>query len=476
MSVYHPLLRRQLKKLEIDEGKTSSINELLDLVNKAYHQFDEDRTMLERAFELSSGELLELNRTLHLHHEELGQIVEQRTNELLESNSELRLEIEERKALVAALRISEEKYRTIFENIQDLFYRTDNRGVVTELSPSASKYGYDVANLIGKNVSEFYFDENDHARFFRMIITRGEVSDVEIKMKDIEGNMIFASATSRCVYDEKGKIIAVEGILRDISERKRIDEERNDLNRRLEERIYERTREIQDVNADLEREIEEHKETEQKLLRLLDEKTVLLQEVHHRVKNNLQIVSSLLNLQKEAILDPRDMVLFSESQSRVRSMAMIHEQIYGTNDFSSIDFGQYLHNLCNALMMSYDTSKSMARLVIDADEVRFDVGTAIPCGLIVNELVSNSLKYAFPDGRSGCITVSLRKNGDHVCHLSVADDGIGMPEETALPRAKSLGLTLVSILSKQVKATVETDVIGGTRFTISFPIPVIGVQ
>jgi two-component sensor histidine kinase len=208
--------------------------------------------------------------------------------------------------------------------------------------------------------------------------------------------------------------------------------------------------------------------SENQMLTSLREKEILIKEVHHRVKNNLQVVSSLLNLQSGHITDPRSRELFKESQTRVKSMALIHEKLYQSNDLAKIDFGTYIRNLGDYLYRSYVVDPGLIRLSVRAEDVRLGLDAAIPCGLIVNELLSNCLKHAFPGGRYGFIDIHLRTGSDGAIHLSVRDDGIGLAAGQDVATATTLGLQLVYSLAEQLSASVEIDVSQGTEFTIRF--------
>ena len=216
------------------------------------------------------------------------------------------------------------------------------------------------------------------------------------------------------------------------------------------------------------RDMTQHREAEERIKASLREKEVLLKEIHHRVKNNLQVVSSLLNLQSRGIHDERTRQKFKESQNRVQSMALIHEQLYQTSKLSLIDYPEYIRQLAAHLFRSYHVSSTRIDLTTRIDDVRLSVDVAVPCGLILNELVSNSLKYAFPDGREGEIRIELHNSGDHEVTLTVADDGVGLPEEVGFWDTKTLGLRLVGTLVRQLNGNVEVDRSGGTAIRISF--------
>lgn len=201
----------------------------------------------------------------------------------------------------------------------------------------------------------------------------------------------------------------------------------------------------------------------------LREKEVLLKEIHHRVKNNLQIITSLLNLQSAQLKDPEALMLFRESQSRVRSMALIHEKLYQSKDLARVDFDSYVRDLIVFLFRSYATNPDKIRTHIETQGMFLDIDTAIPCGLIISELVTNTLKYAFPEGQRGNLYVGLGRADDGMLMLEVRDDGVGFPADFDWRKSDSLGLQLVSTLSAQLHGTVEVDGKDGASFKLSFP-------
>ncbi|MBL0174464.1 MAG: PAS domain S-box protein [Ignavibacteria bacterium] len=215
------------------------------------------------------------------------------------------------------------------------------------------------------------------------------------------------------------------------------------------------------------RDITEKKRDEQRLRDSLREKEVMLKEIHHRVKNNLQVISSLLSLQSDTIEDPVDQELFKESENRVRSMAVIHEKLYQSKDLALIDFGDYLLNITSWLFRSYHMTERVTCTVV-AQDVSLGIDAAIPCGLIINELVSNALKYAFPDGREGKLSVVFARGDEGQLRLTVSDDGIGMASDISMENSKTLGLRLISILIRQLGGTVQLDGSNGTTFRIEF--------
>jgi len=269
--------------------------------------------------------------------------------------------------------------------------------------------------------------------------------------------------------------------------------------------------------------ITERKQSEQCLRDALDEKEALLKEVHHRVKNNLQIITSLLNLQETTINNKfairngkadtpngkdrpdsdfglhmsdfasRISEMFGETKNRVRSMALLHETLYRSEDLAKIDLRLYIESLCAQLARSYGVDRSRVELRIEVAPVTLDLDRALPCGLVINELVSNAFKYAFPDlvarektreivggsdatlsssqSRMHHVSVGLRQEADKSYVLTVSDDGVGLPLDWDARQSTSLGLRLVSDLTKQIRGTLLVHKNGGAQFIIAFPPP-----
>jgi PAS domain S-box-containing protein len=217
------------------------------------------------------------------------------------------------------------------------------------------------------------------------------------------------------------------------------------------------------------KDITDRKQTEERIKASLQEKEVLLKEVHHRVKNNLYIISSLLKLQARKIQDPKILDIFQDSQNRISSMALIHEKLYQSEDLSSINFADYINNLARDILHSYGINPHIVELEINCANLFLSIDLAIPCGLIINELISNSLKYAFTVCRQGKISVSLHRDREHNYLLSVSDDGVGFPKDLNFRKATSLGLRLVCNLTEQLDGEVELYRDCGTRFAIIFP-------
>ena len=213
--------------------------------------------------------------------------------------------------------------------------------------------------------------------------------------------------------------------------------------------------------------VTKRKNTENLIKSSLNEKSILLQEIHHRVKNNMQIISSLLNLQTRYVNDQKVIDVLKESQNRVKSMAMIHEKLYLSNDLSHIDFGDYIKSLVTNLFYSYNIEKTHVKPVFEVENLNLNIDTAVPCGLIISELVSNSLKYAFPSGMSGEIFVSL-KCVKNIYELIIHDNGIGMSDDIDFDNLETLGLLLVNNLTEQLDGDMTINRKQGTTFEIRF--------
>ncbi len=221
------------------------------------------------------------------------------------------------------------------------------------------------------------------------------------------------------------------------------------------------------------RDITRQKRTEEKLKNSLKEKEVLLKEIHHRVKNNLQVISSLLNLQASFLEDKRVAEALRDSQNRVKSMALIHELLYHSGALNKIDFQDYMRSLVSHVSGSYKNRNDIS-IDIDIDDIIFNVDFAIPCGLIVNELLANSMKHAFPQGGPGNVLIKLKKtsrDGIPLMRLTFNDNGIGLPEDIDVDSTRSLGLQLIKMLTQQIKGELST-ITGtgeGVQFSITFP-------
>jgi len=270
------------------------------------------------------------------------------------------------------------------------------------------------------------------------------------------------------LFDVNKKVVGGIAIIRDSTQRKYGLEALERAKEELERRVMERTAALSKVNEDLRNEISERKRAEEKINTSLQEKVVLLREIHHRVKNNLQVISSLLNLQSGYIEDKKSLEIFRESQTRVRSMALIHEKLYQSKDLNKIEFSEYIESLIKDLFKSYNVDSDRIRLNSKLEGIYFEIDTAILCGLIINELVSNSLKHAFPSNKKGEVFIGLNKDAKNKYTLILKDDGIGFPSTVDFRKTESLGLQLVTTLTEQLGGTIELNNNGYTEFKIVF--------
>jgi len=250
-------------------------------------------------------------------------------------------------------------------------------------------------------------------------------------------------------------------------------------NKDLLESVTEQKGIAENLNKNLLTEIEERKRTEEvlrenedKMKKSLEEKESLLKEIHHRVKNNLQVICSLLRLQRRHVTSEESRTVFKETENRVRSMAMLHEALYQSDNLNRISAKEYVHDLASHLFQSYNAAHQGIKLRVEVQDLGFSIDTAIPCGLIINELITNALNHAFPAGRKGEIRICLHCSADDEWELVVADDGEGLPKDIHVRNKESLGLSIVQSLAKQLQGEMELNVLNGAEFRIRFKGPV----
>lgn len=243
------------------------------------------------------------------------------------------------------------------------------------------------------------------------------------------------------------------------------------INKELESRVKTRTHDLESALESLQNENKQRKNVELEISKSLHEKEVLLKEIHHRVKNNLQIVSSLFFFQSKKITDPVTLDMFRDGQNRVKSMALIHEKLYQSGDLANIDFKEYIKKLANFLFQSYGINQSRIKLKIHVQEVKLGVDTAVPCGLIINELISNSFKHGFSETDEGEIKIDMGYDETNKLNLKISDNGKGIPKDLNIEESDSLGLRLVYNLTTQLNGKVTFFNNYGTTVKLVFPNP-----
>lgn len=342
----------------------------------------------------------------------------------------------EKKRLLDDKQFTKEREQTlqfqlnILKNVRHCIIVYDTYGEIIYWNDSAeSIYGYSEEEMLGENIKILYSDfdlEESVPLNIQSIMELGEyIGEWEGIRKD--GSKVSVDLRETILYGTKNEIIGIIGVSKDITQRK---------------------------------------EAELKIKESLEEKEVLLQEIHHRVKNNLQIISSLLNLQTYYVEEEESINVLKESQNRVKSMAMVHEKLYHSSNLKDINFKEYIEDLISVLFYSYGIESENIKTEINLEDLKIDIDTAIPCGLIINELVTNSIKYAFPD-KKGILKVELKPVSDYI-ELIVADNGIGLTSDITLENTNTLGLKMVNSLVHQLEGTLELNRTGGTEFVIKF--------
>jgi PAS domain S-box-containing protein len=339
-------------------------------------------------------------------------------------------DITERKRAEEAVEESERRFRAIFETAREVIFLKDRDLRYALANPAAEKlFNLPAGDFAGRTDAELFSrEEADRCAESDLRALAGEVVEEE-SARTVGGREIVFHTIKVPIRNESGEIVGLCGIARDTTER-----------RRMEEALRASVR----------------------------EKEVLIKEVHHRVKNNMQIISSILSLQSGSIKDPAARECLGECQNRIRSMALVHEKLYRSGNLSRIDFAEYLRSLSAALFHSCRTDADRVRLDFKASDVSLDVNTAIPCGLIANELILNALKHGFPAGSTGTLRIGLDDLGEGRYRMVVADDGVGFPEDLDFRMTESLGLQLITLLVDQLEGTIELDKTGGTAFTVTF--------
>ena len=340
--------------------------------------------------------------------------------------------VSERRRANEVLRHMEHRFRVLIEKSSDAIGLLDARGIFLYVSPSTeSLLGYRQQELMGAGIVDYIHPE-DRLRALsalsQLLRYPERIVTVELRVRHQNGSWHWLGSRGRnLLHDPHVQALVVNA--RDITERQRYQAQ---------------------------------------LQASLREKEILLKEIHHRVKNNLQVVSSLLNLQAETFHDSRIREAFHESQSRIKSMALVHESLYDASDLAHVDVEAYLRRLTDYLWRSYSGRTQAIALSLTIDPIALTMDTAIPCGLMINELVSNAILHGFPQGQAGRIHVHLRQEAAGQVTLAVSDTGVGLPADFCLEQIDTLGLRLVDALAEQLGGTLTLDHRVGTTLTVTF--------
>jgi PAS domain S-box-containing protein len=339
-------------------------------------------------------------------------------------------DITERKLMEEALRESEKRYHTLFEQSPDGILIINNAGKIIEFNETAHRQlGYsreEFAKLSLSDIDPVESQEEIQARIEK-ILEAGQ-AEFDVKHRTKQGEDRDVHIITKVIVLSGGPIFYA--IWHDITERKK-----------AEDRINQSLR----------------------------EKETLLRELYHRTKNNMQVITSLLNLQSRGIDDKKTLQILKDTENRIHSMALVHEKLYKTKNLSQVNLSDYVRDLANALMKSHNAGKEQISLMVDVERIPISIDTITPLGLVLNELMTNALKYAFPDNKKGEIIIRARLNEDEIIELTFGDNGIGIPQDIDLEETESLGLTIVrTLVESQIKGNLELRTQNGTVFIIKF--------
>jgi PAS domain S-box-containing protein len=328
----------------------------------------------------------------------------------------------------------QDRFQLFADGVKDYaFIQFDASNRVTDWNTGATRLlGYTEAEILGQSGAIFFTPEDqarsEPEREVGIALGEGTAEDERWHVRK-DGSRFRASGVLTKLCDDEGRLLGFAKVFRDVTEREQARE-------RLE--------------------------------RSLAEKDALLREIHHRVKNNLQVIVSLLGLQSRYIQDPHALASLEETTNRVRAISRIHEALYGTTDLASIQFSSYLHQLVRDLTAFYDLSQRI-HTDVEAAPLALDIEQAVPLALITNELVCNAMKHAFSDRESGGISVTLFKQPS-LAELTVRDDGHGLPADFDPATSGGMGFNLIRILTEQIEADLNIQTDGGTRITVRFPL------
>lgn len=369
-----------------------------------------------------SGEKIHVSLNISAVHDTEGNIRKSRT---IFRDITRRIQIEK------VLKESENHYRQLYHSIPVPYQSIDLDGTLLDVNKAwLNELGYSRSEVTGKRLGDFI--DPKHKEYFKSQFSifkeQGEIQDLEFDLIKKDGTTISVSFMGRTATDEKKRFRRTHCIFTNITERK---------------------------------------EMEKQIKKSLAEKEILLKEIHHRVKNNLQVIISLLNLQAHNISDEKLQAAFKESRSRIYTMALVHEKLYESRDFTEINFKDYIETMAVELFNAYKTDKDI-ELDFMVQNIVLKIDKAIPCGLIVNELLTNAFKHAFKSREKGRVGIIFKRSNPQLCRLIIEDDGEGFPAQFDISKANSFGHQLVRLLTEQIQGNLSFEQKKGTRFEIVF--------
>jgi PAS domain S-box-containing protein len=370
--------------------------------------------------------------------------------------------------VIRALNAELTRFQMMVQTIDEYaIYSLDPDGLITSWGTGAEKVtGWTAAQMLGKHYSAVGFSEEEvAARLPEQELAEAAhygryASDDWRTFKG--GKRIWTSGVIHAVRDDSGDVTAFVRVAKDMTWQKELQDSLSRVAEDLEARVVERTHQLESTVLELRQKNEEVQALAMAATRDLEQKRVMLNEIHHRVKNNLQVVQSLLKMSVRALPPGEARTVTMATAQRVFAMAMVHERLYETKDLAGILACAYLRDLVTGISGSSDLPLERVEVVLECDEIVLNLNQAIPFGLLVNELLSNSLKHGYPDGRRGKVIISVRESEDGVC-VACQDDGVGLPEDFDAAKGTSMGLKLTASLARQLGGTLEFSSEDGCR-------------
>lgn len=381
---------------------------------------------------------------------------------------------------ISERRKAEEALKTIYERYQLVTRATNDAIWDCDMEKQTCHYGVGYSTLFGHSfgnttagvecwIENIHPEDTDRVvgNFHDVIIKKKSEWVIEYRFRCIDNTYKFVKDRGYMIYDETGKAIRATGALADISEQKRTEALLREFNAELERKVEEKTSKLGHALRLMRQEVIARVRTEEVLQHSLQEKEVLLKEIHHRVKNNMAIISGLLSLQARHTQHEKLKTILKDSQSRIKSMALIHELLYQHENLAKINFKEYIYQLSAGISSSFQSLEKEIKITIEAEDAEMDIVHAVPCALILNELITNCYKYAFAAIDAGEIFIGFKKPAA-MYELRVADNGIGLPADFQPEKTKSLGMQLICNLTRQIGGIMEVSAETGAAFAFTW--------